>query len=145
MAGSAVPGSVPFPGMTDTIADDPAMGRYCPSFSGGMAELKKAFNLPAKPYPLINLAVNSAWQYASSHPALGSLENAVRRSPDLKFFFGTGLYDLVTVAGNVRYTLAQSAIPMDRVTVREYRSGHMPYLGEETAAALASDIRAFIR
>lgn len=34
---------------------------------------------------------------------------------------------------------------MDRVTVREYRSGHMPYLGEETAAALASDIRAFIR
>ena len=145
MAGSAVPGSVPFPGMTDTIADDPAMGRYCPSFSGGMAELKKAFNLPAKPYPLINLAVNSAWQYASSHPALGSLENAARRSPDLKFFFGTGLYDLVTVAGNVRYTLAQSAIPMDRVTVREYRSGHMPYLGEETAAALASDIRAFIR
>ena len=34
---------------------------------------------------------------------------------------------------------------LDRVTVKEYRSGHMPYLGEETASQLEADIRAFIR
>ena len=69
----------------------------------------------------------------------------MRRNPSMRLFFGSGLYDLVTVAGNVRYTLNQSRLPLDRVTVREYRSGHMPYLGEETASQLEADIRAFIR
>ena len=68
----------------------------------------------------------------------------MRRNPDMRLFFGTGLYDLVTVAGNVRYTLAQSNLPLNRVTVKEYRSGHMPYLGEESAAQLEADMRAFI-
>ena len=145
MNGNAVPGSVPMPGMTDPVADDPAMGRYCPAFGGGMGRLQAEFPLPEKPYTLISFSVNAAWQYTSSRPALGSLENAARRNPEMRAFFGTGLYDLVTVAGNVRYTLAQSSLPASRVTVKEYRSGHMPYLGEETAAALASDIRAFIR
>lgn len=145
MDGLAVPGSLPMPGMTDPIADDPAMGRYCPAFCGGMGELRKLLSLPEKNYSLINFTVNSSWQYASSRTAVASLENAMRRNPSMRLFFGSGLYDLVTVAGNVRYTLNQSRLPLDRVTVKEYRSGHMPYLGEETASQLEADIRAFIR
>ena len=144
MDGAAVPGSRPLPGMVDPVADDPAMGRYCPAFCGGMERLKDLFSLPQRPYNLINFAVNSAWQYASSRPPVGSLENAMRRNLDMRLFFGTGLYDLMTVAGNVRYTLAQSNLPLNRVTVKEYRSGHMPYLGEESAAQLEADMRAFI-
>jgi hypothetical protein len=62
----------------------------------------------------------------------------------MRLFFGTGLYDLVTVAGNVRYTLAHSTLPSDRVTALEYESGHMPYLGEASAAKLEEDLRAFL-
>ena len=145
MDGLAAPGSVPAPATADPIADDPAMGRYCPAFRGGMGELRKSLPLPEKRYALINFTVNSAWKYGSSRTAVESLENAMRRNPEMRLFFGSGLYDLVTVAGNVRYTLNQSRLPLSRVTVKEYRSGHMPYLGEETAAQLEADLRAFIR
>ena len=145
MDGMASPCNHPLPGMVDPVADDPAMGRYCPAFYGGMERLRELYSLPNRPYNLINFAVNSAWQYTSSRSPVGSLENAMRRNPDMRLFFGTGLYDLVTVAGNIRYTLSQSNLPTNRVTVREYRSGHMPYLGEESAGQLEKDMRAFIR
>ena len=36
-------------------------------------------------------------------------------------------------------------VNLDRVTAVQYTSGHMPYLGEETAEALERDIRAFLQ
>ena len=123
----------------------PRSARRLSAFRGGMGELRKSLPLPEKRYALINFTVNSAWKYGSSRTAVESLENAMRRNPEMRLFFGSGLYDLVTVAGNVRYTLNQSRLPLSRVTVKEYRSGHMPYLGEETAAQLEADLRAFIR
>lgn len=145
MNGPGIPGNTPFPGMIDTVAEDPAMGMYTPSFVGGMGLLRKELALPEGTYKAINFAVNFGWEYQSNRSSVGSLENAMRRNPAMRLFFGTGIYDLVTVPGNVRYTLQQSNLPMDRVTSIEYESGHMPYLGEDSAEKLENDLRAFIK
>ena len=63
----------------------------------------------------------------------------------MRIFFATGCYDAVTTMGYVRYVVSQSGLPMDRVTVKEYESGHMPYLGEESAVRLAADLRGFLQ
>jgi carboxypeptidase C (cathepsin A) len=145
MDGPGVPGSTPFPGMMDIVSEDPAMGRYTPAFVGGMHLLRRELGLDtASVYRAIDFAVNSRWDWQCNRSPLGSLENAMRRNPSMRLFFGTGLYDLVTVAGNVRYTLAHSTLPSDRVTALEYESGHMPYLGEASAAKLEEDLRAFL-
>lgn len=144
MDGPGVPGNSPYPGMTDPVAEDPAMGRYTPSFVGGMNLLREELGLPDGIYKAINFDVNARWNYQSSRPPVGSLENAMRRNPSMRLFFGTGLYDLVTVAGSVRYTLANSGLPLDRVMAVEYESGHMPYLGEASARKLEEDLRRFL-
>lgn len=145
MEGTGRPGNFPMPGMKDPIAEDPAMGMYTPAFIGGMNLLRQELELPEGVYDAIDFAVNGQWNYSSSHSPLHSLENAMRRNRSMRLFFGTGLYDLVTVPGNVRYTLQNSDLPLDRVTMLEYASGHMPYLGENSAEKLEKDIRAFIR
>lgn len=145
MKGNGHPGNFPMPGMKDPIAEDPAMGMYTPAFIGGMNFLRREMKLPEGVYDAIDFSVNGQWNYSSCHYPLHSLENAMRRNPSMRLFFGTGLYDLTTVPGNVRYTLQNSSLPLNRVTMLEYRSGHMPYLGEESAEKLEKDIRAFIR
>ncbi len=145
MEGAGRPGNFPMPGMIDPVAEDPAMGMYTPSFIGGMNLLRREMELPDGIYTAINFAVNGQWNYQSNRSPLASLENAMRRNESMRLFFGTGLYDLVTVPGNVRYTLSQSSLPLSRVTAKEYESGHMSYLGEESAEKLDRDMHAFIR
>lgn len=146
MKGPAVSGSFPFPGNTDPVAEDPAMGRYSPAFSAGMNLLREHYGLPKnQPYHMIRFDLNAAWDYASRHTPLGSLENGARRNPSLKIFFGTGLFDLCTPAGNVRYTAAHCRINPEQIILKEYESGHMPYLGEASAAQLEKDLREFLQ
>ncbi len=143
--GPGNPGSVPLPGMRDPVAEDPAMAQYTPSFVGGMALLREELALPEGVYTAINFQVNGHFDYKSSRSPLASLENAMRRNQAMELFFGVGLYDLVCLPGNVRYIMYNSNLPLDRVTAVQYTSGHMPYLGEETAEALERDIRAFLQ
>jgi carboxypeptidase C (cathepsin A) len=72
------------------------------------------------------------------------LATAMRRNPDLRLFVGTGYYDLVTTIGSAQETIARSPIDRQRVTFRNYESGHMPYLGPENRRKLAADVRQFI-
>jgi carboxypeptidase C (cathepsin A) len=88
--------------------------------------------------------VNGMWEYACPVSPTEALTAAMRRNEKLRVFFGSGLYDLVTYPGMVRYLVNHLNLPKERVTVREYESGHMPYLGEESAAALEADLRKFI-
>ena len=145
MNGVGKPGNFPMPGMIDPVAEDPAMGMYTPAFIGGMNLLRGEMELPENVYTAISFSVNGRWNYQSNRAPLASLENAMRRNGSMRLFFGTGLFDLVTVPGNVRYTLNQSSLPMERVTAIEYESGHMAYLGEESAEQLDRDIHEFIR
>ena len=68
----------------------------------------------------------------------------MRRNPSLRVFFASGLFDLCTTAGNARYLATHSHLDPARVLIREYPSGHMAYLGEESARLLGEDLRQFI-
>ena len=50
---------------------------------------------------------------------------------------------LCTTAGIARYLAAHSHLDPARVSFRTYPSGHMAYVGEESARQLAEDLRAF--
>ena len=45
---------------------------------------------------------------------------------------------------NNQYAASHQQSREGQVIVKEYPSGHMPYIGEESGAQLAEDLRAFI-
>jgi carboxypeptidase C (cathepsin A) len=130
----------------DPVADDPAMGKYTPAFMGAMnSALKAELGITIdREYRAIDFMVNGMWDYSCPVSPTEALTAAMRRNEKLRVFFGSGIYDLVTYPGMVRYLVNHLDLPKDRVTVREYESGHMPYLGEESAVALEADLREFI-
>ena len=72
------------------------------------------------------------------------LRNAMYRTHGLRVFFANGYYDTATHIGIIHYMLDHAGLPMDRVTLKGYPSGHMIYIGEDNVKALSDDIRAFI-
>lgn len=79
--------------------------------------------------------------YFNLTPMIGQ---AMRENPKLRLMIGTGYYDLLTPFFSAEHTVSHSGIPLDRVEIKYYESGHMPYVGEASAKQLASDIRTFI-
>lgn len=138
----------------DPVADDPAMGQYTPGFVAAFNtyaqnELKVE---PTSRYQAIVFAdINSRWNWGAG-PGTPVPRNygvdlaaAMRRNPSMQIFIGAGYYDLVTTFGAAEYTARHSGLAQDRVILKTYASGHMPYLGDESARLLAADVRAFIR
>ncbi len=72
------------------------------------------------------------------------LRSAMVRTPGLRVFFANGWYDMATFTGVLHYTLDHANLPMDRVAVKHYASGHMIYISKENCEELCSDIRSFI-
>jgi carboxypeptidase C (cathepsin A) len=134
-------------GVQDPVGDDPAMGQYSPAFVGAMqGPMKRELNITFdREYKAINFAANSAWDNNLQRTPVQHLQAAMRRNRDLRVMFGQGYWDLACPIGQVRYFLSHAGLPGDRVCERLYPSGHMPYLGEESALALAADLREFIR
>jgi carboxypeptidase C (cathepsin A) len=145
--------SGPDEGPLDPVADDPAMGRYSPAFIGAM-DLYLREELKVKlesPYEAIAFkTVNSAWDYGQNGKPGGpttraqDLAAAMRRNSRLRLFSVSGDYDCVATLGNAAYGLAHSGLALDRVEAHTYASGHMAYLGDESAKALAADLRKFV-
>jgi len=138
----------------DPVADDPAMGQYVPGFVAAQnSYLHDELGVDIdEPYLAIEFRkVNFRWDYGSG-PGIPSRRNfaddlavAMRRNPALRLFVGSGWYDLVTTTGAALYTVSHSDFPPGRVEIHNYASGHMPYLGDESRAQLAGDLRSFIR
>lgn len=138
----------------DPVIDDPAMGQYTPGFVAAFNhylsnELKVAYS--DRYVPIAWTDVNFKWDYGSG-PGVAmprndatTLATAMRRNPELRVFVGVGYYDLVTTLGAAEHALAHSPIARERLLLKGYASGHMPYLGEDTATALAADLRDFVR
>lgn len=142
------------PNGNDPVADDPAMGQYVPAFVGGLngymrRDLKVALD---QPYEAIAFrTVNARWDYGMG-PGIPSRRNfgedlgiAMRRNPGMRLMVGTGYFDLVTTLGAAEHVIRHSGIPLSATRFTYYRSGHMPYLGDETRLELARDVRAFVR
>lgn len=132
----------------DPVADDPAMGQYTPVFLGVMNDQMKTFLGIEKEitwsYRGIDFSINGRWNYQTPEKPDECLAAAMRRNKDLRVLFMTGLYDLVTPPGNVRYLVSHGNLPKDRITVKEYSSGHMPYLGIDAIKQVTKDLKDFI-
>jgi carboxypeptidase C (cathepsin A) len=137
----------------DPVADDPAMGQYVPGFVAALnLHLRDELGVTIDDayLPIEFHKVNARWDYGLG-PGVPSRANhaddlavAMRRNPALRLFVGTGYYDLVTTVGSAEYTIAHGDFPAERVTMKTYESGHMPYLGGDSRKQVAADLRAFI-
>ncbi|CAL1691481.1 hypothetical protein MMB232_01622 [Brevundimonas subvibrioides] len=136
----------------EPVADDPAMGRYVPGFISAFHQML-AEDLKVqedRPYGAIvwrNLL--SAWNWQRTgvpegQSFAGDLATAMRRNGDLRVLVASGYFDMVTTPAAAHDALNKAGVPTDRLTLRNYESGHMLYLGD-TAAAFSDDVRALIR
>ena len=130
----------------NVIADDPAMGRYTPAFQAAFSLLKEELDITFdRTSKGLVFDVNESWNRKFKTKPADSLAAAMRRNPSLKVFFASGLYDLCTTAGHSRYLATHSNLDLTRVKIGEYPSGHMAYLGEESATLLGKDMREFFK
>ena len=77
----------------------------------------------------------------SAMPAFGSFMAA---KPKARLLVASGYYDMTIPLGNSQYSFAHSGVPADRVTFRNYQSGHT--ISDDAAARLLllHDIRTFM-
>ena len=128
----------------NVIADDPAMGQYTPAFQAAFALMCKELNITFdRSSKGLSHHVNMAWNRKFKTAPAMALGLAMRRNPALRVFFASGMYDLCTTAGMSKYLAHHSNLDLNRVMRGIYPSGHMAYLGEESAQLLAKDMRKF--
>ena len=136
----------------EPVADDPAMGRYVPGFVAAFHQMLSEdlkVNEDRRYGAIVwrNLLFGWNWKRAGvpeGQSFAGDLATAMRRNGDLRVLVASGYYDMVTTPAAAKDALTKAGVPEDRVTVRNYESGHMLYLGD-TAAAFSDDVRALIR
>lgn len=135
----------------DPVADDPAMGRYVPSFVAAFHQmLRDDLKVDVdRPYYAIRWKdLLSSWNWKRQGPVqppsyAAELAWAMRRNEDMRVLVASGYYDLVTTPADAVQSIADAKLPEDRVRFENYESGHMLYLGD-TAEAFADDVRALI-
>lgn len=132
-------------GTPDPVADDGAMGLYTPAFRGAFEQLVRELGIKTEQsYKIINFSVNGMWSYDSARTPAEHLQAAIRRNKSLRILICSGCYDLVTTMGQARYAANHFDRAEDQIIVKEYESGHMPYLGKDSRKALAEDCRNLI-
>jgi carboxypeptidase C (cathepsin A) len=125
------------------------MARYSPAFAAGLRLLfdEAGIAVDARYEAIAFRAVNAAWNRdmppGAAEPA-EALAGVMRTNPDFHLLIATGHHDLVTTPGAADYFAAHAGLPAERVRTARYPSGHMPYLGDDSAGALTADIRALI-
>lgn len=137
-------------GPPDPVVDEPAMGQYTPAFIHAFQLYMNELGLEVRrPYDAIAWdGVNFRWNNTPTgrgpKTPLQSIVSAMNRNEKLSVLIGAGWYDFVTTVGGADEIARAIGFGPERVVVKKYTSGHMPYLGEESATQLEADIRAFI-
>lgn len=136
----------------EPVADDASMGQYSPAFIATFHDYQKnVLNVDIdKPYNNIVWGdLNFKWDNSKKGliPSKGyiyDLAAAMRRNQNMKLFVASGYYDLATPAGIVKNIINNAPIDKERVTFKEYESGHMVCLGE-SADKFINDLRELIK
>lgn len=130
--------------IANTIADDPAMGQYTPAFLSAFALMKQELGITFdRRSAALSFPINNTWNRKFQISPADALGLSMRRNKKLQVYFACGEYDLCTTSGMAKYLASHSHLDMNRVTIGVYPSGHMAYLGEESAQLLAKDMRSF--
>ena len=135
----------------DPVADDPAMGQYSPQFTGLIAAyLRDELGVEIDDeYRAIDFRHTlERWNYdgqpVPQTATFSELHEALRRDPRFEVLLGCGDFDLVTTTAATRFAISRAAHDTERVHLRSYPSGHMPYLGVDSRQQLATDLRDFL-
>ncbi len=133
-------------GRAEILPDDEAMGQFAVSYANVVnGQLRRFLGIDdGRPFTPVNDYINAKWDYSVYHTTTENLVAAMRRNRTLRVFYANGYYDLCTWTDATRHILSQLDLPAERITFREYEGGHMLYVGEEGAAPLEEDLRAFI-
>lgn len=94
-------------------------------------------------YLLSDSSIIRSWDFKTPQPVAKMQESLMVNDRELRILYCAGYYDVLTPVGYLRYLLSQFDFPEEQVTVRYYESGHMPYLGTDSAKALGTDLRTF--
>ncbi len=73
-----------------------------------------------------------------------SVRDAAAARPKLRIFFATGYFDTVATVENTRFAITHTEIPFERITMKEYASGHAVYADDRSRHQLAEDVRTFL-
>ena len=128
------------------VRDDAAQAQFAPPFVAAISGPMKKWlqiSFDRKFYGSSSTASRN-WKRTSKRHAAKSLSACMRRNPKMRVIFCSGYYDMQCKMGEARYMIAHANLPLDRVDIALYPSGHMSYLGEEGATAFADDVRAFV-
>lgn len=113
--------------------------------------LRRDLGVPAnQPYVLMDEVQHpDDWGWGGSSPfsdyAYGdAITEWMARNPRFRVLIGEGYYDTQTTIGASDYLRSQSGWPADRVALRFYQGGHMPYSVDASAARIANDLRALV-
>lgn len=77
-------------------------------------------------------------------PYVGQLRSAMEKNPRMTLYVADGYYDTQTTIGAQDYLVAQSGLPLDRVTNRHFQGGHMFYTVEASLKAFTDDVRRIV-
>lgn len=95
-------------------------------------------------YRLSDASIIQNWDFKTPKPVANIQEALMANNRQLHVLYCAGYYDALTPVGYLRYLLSHFSFPKEQVMVRYYESGHMPYLGSESAHQLGKDMRAFL-
>ncbi|MFC4307958.1 S10 family peptidase [Steroidobacter flavus] len=135
----------------DPVADDPAMTRYVPGFVAAFNMMLRDHLKVTMPvaYSPITFSLAFTWDFSrvSGLPKGQSfavdLATAMRRTPALRVMVTSGYYDMGATPAGSQSQVERGGLPLERVTFKNYESGHMLYLGG-TAERFADDVRTFV-
>lgn len=95
--------------------------------------------------PYVNSSsLSQKWNKEAKNTTAGHLYNAMLRVEGMRCFFANGYFDMATEIGVAYYMLDHAHLPLDRVSIKGYPSGHMIYIGNENIKNLVNDIRVFL-
>jgi len=135
----------------DFVADDPAMTQYVPGMIAAFHEMLKDQLKVEMPIPyeaIVWEGVFSRWNHrragvTPTQTYAGDLAVAMRRQPRMRAMLVSGYYDLLATPLAMRNAVEQAGVPMDRVALRTFESGHMSYLGN-TIKQFGDSVRRFV-
>ncbi|GBR06282.1 S10 family peptidase [Acetobacter oeni] len=99
-------------------------------------------------YDLLDLKVNSAWDYRGDGELIAGETPQLRKllalNPTFRVFIANGYFDLVCPFASSRWVAEHVPVGRDRISLHVYPGGHMLYTRPASRAALARDVRAFL-
>jgi carboxypeptidase C (cathepsin A) len=137
----------------DMSADDPLLARSFNLYAMGYRKLEGQLGIDIdRPHPTVRLRdLSPQWNYVHKTPVMGEplagssadeLAVVMRRNDRMYLMVATGYFDLLMTPALADYATSLAHIPRERLMIKRYASGHLPYID---STAFADDVRAFVK